>query len=145
MPTVRECVQDAYAALKNFVVRGFDEEFDVIPGIKAKFKVAGHIAGSAIAEIFAEEDGKKTKIIFTGDVGQPGAPILEDPEQLQGADFIIKFTIKLLNWPRLLTIQQSAAAISLFRRLPLGVRRCFCTISKSWRTKEKFPVIYLFT
>ena len=82
-------VDEAYAALKNFVVRGFDEEFDVIPGIKAKFKVAGHIAGSAIAEIFAEEDGKKTKIIFTGDVGQPGAPILEDPEQLQGADFII--------------------------------------------------------
>lgn len=82
-------VDEAYAALKNFVVRGFDEEFDIIPGIKAKFKVAGHIAGSAIAEIFAEEDGKKTKIIFTGDVGQPGAPILEDPEQLQGADFII--------------------------------------------------------
>lgn len=57
-------VDEAYAALKNFVVRGFDEEFDVIPGIKAKFKVAGHIAGSAIAEIFAEEDGKKTKIIL---------------------------------------------------------------------------------
>ena len=57
-------VDEAYAALKNFAVRGFDEEFDVIPGIKAKFKVAGHIAGSAIAEIFAEEDGKKTKIIL---------------------------------------------------------------------------------
>ena len=82
-------VDEAYAALKNFAVRGFDEEFDVIPGIKAKFKVAGHIAGSAIAEIFAEEDGKKSKNYFTGDVGQPGAPILEDPEQLQGADFII--------------------------------------------------------
>lgn len=81
-------VDEAYAALKNFAVRGFDEEFDVIPGIKAKFKVAGHIAGSAIAEIFAEEDGKKQNY-FTGDVGQPGAPILEDPEQLQGADFII--------------------------------------------------------
>lgn len=57
-------VDEAYVALKNFVVRGFDEEFDVIPGIKAKFKVAGHIAGSAIAEIFAEEDGQKTKLFL---------------------------------------------------------------------------------
>ena len=33
-------VDEAYAALKNFVVRDFDTEFDVIPGIKVKFKVA---------------------------------------------------------------------------------------------------------
>ena len=70
-------------------MRDFDTEFDVIPGIKVKFKVAGHIIGSAMAEVFAEEDGKRTKLIFTGDVGQPGAPIIEDPEQLAGADFII--------------------------------------------------------
>lgn len=36
-----------------------------------------------------EENGKKTKLIFTGDVGQPNVPILDDPHQISGADFII--------------------------------------------------------
>ena len=42
-----------------------------------------------MVNIYIEENGKKTKIIFTGDIGQPNQPILPDPDVMSGADFII--------------------------------------------------------
>lgn len=82
-------VDDAYKALNLFRIHDFDDEFTVLPGIKVKFKVAGHILGSAIVEMQVNEDGKQTKLIFTGDIGQPNQPIIEDPVNLTNADFII--------------------------------------------------------
>ena len=55
---------------------------EVLPGVQVKFKVAGHILGSAIVEVFVNEDGKTTKLVFTGDIGQPNQPIIEDPEEI---------------------------------------------------------------
>lgn len=81
-------VDDAYVALKNFYVHDFEEPFEVIPGVTAILRVAGHILGSAVVRLEVEENGKKTRLIFTGDVGQPNQPILEDPRILEGADFI---------------------------------------------------------
>ncbi len=82
-------LDDAYRALTMFRIHDFDEEISVVPGIKVKFKVAGHILGSAIVEMFIEEAGEQTKLIFTGDIGQPNQPIIEDPVKLTHADFII--------------------------------------------------------
>ena len=82
-------VDDAYKALTLFRIHEFNEAFTVIPGITVKFKVAGHILGSAIVEMSVEESGKQTKLIFTGDIGQPNQPIVEDPANLTGADFVI--------------------------------------------------------
>lgn len=82
-------VDDAYKALQHFRIHEFDEMIEVLPGVRVKFKVAGHILGSAIVEVFVDEDGKTTKLIFTGDIGQPNQPIIEDPEEISGADFII--------------------------------------------------------
>lgn len=82
-------VDDAYKALQHFRTHDFGEIVEVLPGIEVKFKVAGHILGSAIVEMFVNEDGEKTKLVFTGDIGQPNQPIIEDPENISGADFII--------------------------------------------------------
>ena len=59
---------------------------ELYPGITFRFRVAGHILGSALVNLMIEENGKKTKLIFTGDVGQPNVPILDDPHQISGAD-----------------------------------------------------------
>ena len=56
-------LDDAYKALTMFKIHDFDEGFSVIPGITVKFKVAGHILGSAIVEMCVEENGKQTKLI----------------------------------------------------------------------------------
>ena len=82
-------VDDAYKALQHFHTHEFGEMLEVLPGVQVKFKVAGHILGSAIVEVFVNEDGKTTKLVFTGDIGQPNQPIIEDPEEISGADFII--------------------------------------------------------
>lgn len=82
-------VDDAYIALKHFTVHDYNEDVELFPGIKVRFQIAGHILGSSIVNIFVEENGKKTKIIFTGDLGQPNQPILPDPDNMSGADFII--------------------------------------------------------
>lgn len=82
-------VDDAYKALQHFRTHEFGEPVEVLPGVQVKFKVAGHILGSAIVEVLVNEDGKTTKLIFTGDIGQPNQPIIEDPDEIAGADFII--------------------------------------------------------
>ena len=82
-------VDDAYTALQSFYVHNFEEPFEVIPGVTAKLRVAGHILGSAVVRLEIEENGKKTAMIFSGDVGQPKQPIVEDPSILKGADFIV--------------------------------------------------------
>lgn len=82
-------VDDAYNAMTNFVVHDFDKDVEVVPGVIARFRVAGHILGSAYVELHISENGKDTKIIFTGDIGQPDQPIIDDPAHISGADFII--------------------------------------------------------
>jgi metallo-beta-lactamase family protein len=53
--------------------------------IRCVFRDAGHILGSAIIEVFL--DGKK--LVFSGDLGQPGRPIVEDPALIEEADVLL--------------------------------------------------------
>ena len=54
-------------------------------GIHARFHDAGHILGSAIIEVWAEDK----KIVFSGDLGQPGRPILRSPTPIEQADILL--------------------------------------------------------
>lgn len=82
-------VDDAYLALKHFVTHPYDKDIEIFPGIIVRYRIAGHILGSAIVNVLVHENGKETKFIFSGDIGQPNQPILQDPYQISGADFII--------------------------------------------------------
>lgn len=76
---------DARRALRKFRAHAYGETFEVAPGIRARFHDAGHILGSAWVELEIEEHGRATKIVFTGDYGRPGQPVLRDPEPLAKA------------------------------------------------------------
>jgi metallo-beta-lactamase family protein len=54
-----------------------------------RFRDAGHILGSAIVIIDVEEDGKRLRLLFSGDVGRKGLPILRDPQIANNADYLI--------------------------------------------------------
>lgn len=82
-------VDEAYMALNHFSTHAFDEKIELFPGVIIRFELAGHILGSAIIDVFITENGKETKLLFTGDIGQPNQPIIKDPHQESGADFII--------------------------------------------------------
>ncbi|MEO5567645.1 MAG: MBL fold metallo-hydrolase [Gemmatimonadaceae bacterium] len=72
-------VKDA-AAVEELVVRQpYGDWFEVLPGIRARFTDAGHILGSGSVVVEATENGKKSTLIFSGDVGRWGLPIIRDP------------------------------------------------------------------
>jgi metallo-beta-lactamase family protein len=54
-----------------------------------KFTDAGHILGSAAVHLTITEDGKPTRITFSGDVGRYGDLLLKSPQQFDQADYIL--------------------------------------------------------
>ncbi len=85
-------VKDAEDSFKYFEPMVYGETKQLCDEIKIRFKDAGHILGSAITEIFAREDNRNTKIVFSGDLGMKDRPILRDPETIAEADIIIMET-----------------------------------------------------
>jgi metallo-beta-lactamase family protein len=81
---------DARASLASFKPIQYDEEFEVAPGIHARYLDAGHILGSAIivVRVTGQADGDRT-IVFSGDLGRPGSPILRDYTAVTSADYVL--------------------------------------------------------
>jgi metallo-beta-lactamase family protein len=82
-------VADVGAALKLIRHIDYDTVINPAPDITCKFRDAGHILGSAIIEVWVDEAGKRQKIVFSGDLGQPGRPILRNPTPIEQADVLL--------------------------------------------------------
>lgn len=82
-------VDDAFNALKHFKEVTFYDCVPITEDIRVRYKLAGHIMGAAMVEMFVMEDGKETKILFSGDVGQSNQPITKDPDPITTADYIL--------------------------------------------------------
>jgi metallo-beta-lactamase family protein len=61
----------------------------LVPGITASFSRAGHILGSASVTVEVGEGAARRRVVFSGDVGRYGAPILPDPAPIGEADYIV--------------------------------------------------------
>ncbi len=85
-------VQDAEAALKLVKPILYDQLFSVNDSMQIVFNDAGHILGSAITEIWVDERGTTSKIVFSGDIGVKDRPILRDPTKIKKADYVIMET-----------------------------------------------------
>ena len=81
--------QDAEAVLGRFAAQPPGEDFPVAPGVAARFSVAGHILGAAVTVLEMEEDGRKIRLGFSGDLGRMNIPLLRDPEPVQDLDYLI--------------------------------------------------------
>jgi metallo-beta-lactamase family protein len=82
-------VQDAIGAVKRFRGLPYGKRKNILPGITLRLRDAGHILGSSIVELWLEEGGANRKLVFSGDLGQTGAPILRDPALVDEADLVI--------------------------------------------------------
>src|SRR5438445_420037 len=73
------------------LVHGIDygTELQVAPGITATFVDAGHILGSAIIRVRVMEGDTERTIVFSGDLGRPGSPIIRDPTPVTSADYLL--------------------------------------------------------
>ncbi len=81
--------EDAAAALELFQARPLDKPFEVLPGVVATFREAGHILGSAMVVLDIEEKNRRFRLAFSGDIGRIGLPILRDPVFLSDVDYAI--------------------------------------------------------
>ncbi|MBP7585700.1 MAG: MBL fold metallo-hydrolase [Spirochaetes bacterium] len=82
-------VEHAEKSLQHFVPVNYGDMVDVVPGVKARFRDAGHILGSSFIELFVTEKGKTTKLVFSGDVGTKEQALIKDPETTDEADFLL--------------------------------------------------------
>ena len=82
-------MKEAAATLRRFRAIDYDEGYEILSGVRLCLRDAGHILGSSIVELWLKEQGLWRKLVFSGDLGHVGAPILRDPDLVREADLVI--------------------------------------------------------
>jgi metallo-beta-lactamase family protein len=82
--------EDVVSALGRFVAVPYHHSFGVLPGVTATFLDAGHILGSAEIVLDIDDGGARRRLVFSGDLGRKGLPIIRDPEYPEGPlDYVV--------------------------------------------------------
>lgn len=81
--------EEAARCLEIFEPVQYDEIIEITPDIHVRFNDAGHMLGSSIIELWTKEDGKETKTVFTGDLGNNDIPLLDSPTMIEDADYLV--------------------------------------------------------
>jgi metallo-beta-lactamase family protein len=82
-------IEDAAQVAQYFESREYDQPFEVVPGLVARLVDAGHILGSAAVALDIEENGRSSRLWFSGDIGRRDLPLIRDPILPSGADTLI--------------------------------------------------------
>ncbi len=82
-------LDDAKEAMKNFSAMPFERYFNIHPDVEVMFRDTGHMLGSASITLIIRENGKITRLGFSGDIGRPNRPILKDPAPMPELDYLI--------------------------------------------------------
>ncbi len=80
---------DARACMELFISVAYDRKFRIDDQIKVKFTNTGHMLGSGATLLEITENGKTTRIAYTGDIGRPVSRILKSPEPFPQCDYLI--------------------------------------------------------
>lgn len=82
--------QDVDAIMRRFKPEPLKRQVDLGNGVSLVFHNAGHILGSALTQLDVKDpSGHIRRLLFTGDLGQPGQPILRDYDMPQDADVLL--------------------------------------------------------
>lgn len=82
-------VRDALRSLEQIEPLVYGRDVEPHATVRCCFRDAGHILGSAIVEVWVQEGYRRTKLVFSGDLGQPNRPILCDPAIIEQADILL--------------------------------------------------------
>jgi metallo-beta-lactamase family protein len=96
---------DAKASFSLFVPVGYGETVKIGKGVDASFHDAGHILGSSMVRVRIHQDEERI-ILFSGDIGGWGKPILQDPTLFEEADYVL---VESTYGDRLLESSENAA------------------------------------
>jgi metallo-beta-lactamase family protein len=76
---------DVDVAMRRVKPLPYDTRTTILPGVDVTFRDAGHILGSSIVALHGEDRA----LVFSGDLGPTGTPILRDPEPVAHADAVL--------------------------------------------------------
>jgi metallo-beta-lactamase family protein len=111
---------DALNSLDHFGRKAtYGQPVELAAGIRATFVDAGHILGSACVFLELEEKGRRQTLLFSGDLGNSGRPLLRDPAPPPHADVVVMETTygDRLHKPIAPSVEELYAAIvDTFRR-----------------------------
>ncbi len=82
-------VEDAMRAVEHMRGLRYEQSRTILPGVSLRLHDAGHILGSAFVELEITEGEVRRTIVFSGDIGQYGKPIMNDPAAIGKADCVI--------------------------------------------------------
>ncbi len=80
---------DAEAVFPLFSNVRYGEQVAVAGHITAEFRDAGHILGSATVRVTMKDRGRDVSVLFSGDLGRVGRPVLPDPDGQRGAGAVV--------------------------------------------------------
>ena len=81
--------EDALRSLDFLKATPYGHITQIADGIRVRLSDAGHILGSAIVEMWVDEDGREVKLVFSGDLGRYGEELLADPTAIEDADYLL--------------------------------------------------------
>jgi metallo-beta-lactamase family protein len=81
--------KDAIEATSQIMGVSYHRPFFMGDGIQCEFYDAGHILGSALASVTVKKNGEERTILFSGDLGRKGKPIIRDPEYPPAPDYLV--------------------------------------------------------
>ena len=82
-------VADVFTCLKQIVPVDYAKTVAPAPGVRCVFRDAGHILGSAILEVDLATPEGTARVVFSGDLGQPGHPLVRDADRIRAADVLL--------------------------------------------------------
>ena len=88
IPAPLYTVAQAQAVLRQLRPIPYGERFRPAAGVELSFREAGHILGSAILDLTLTTEGKPRRLVFSGDLGMPGRPVLRDFERPDATDLL---------------------------------------------------------
>lgn len=82
-------MDDAIGILEHFIPCDYSQNIKLKDGFEIRFTDVGHLLGSASIEIWMTEGDCSKKIVFSGDIGNKGKPLIRDPEYIHQADYVV--------------------------------------------------------
>lgn len=82
-------VAQAKEALRRIKAVAYDAVFSPHKRVRVSYRDAGHILGAASLEVWLDEDERTEKLVFSGDLGMPGRPVMNDPTPIAEADWLL--------------------------------------------------------
>ena len=81
--------EEAAKSLEIFKPVEYDKLIEIDENIHIRYNDAGHMLGSAIIEVWINENGEQKKVVFTGDIGNNDIPLLSSPTMIDDTDFLV--------------------------------------------------------